>query len=92
MEILVPDVTLIADGGGLVPTALAPVHGPELVAKVLSHASRSTFAAATVWINGAPAGRIEVAGELTAASLVVQDGLVTRVYLTRKLHVSRACL
>jgi hypothetical protein len=35
-----------------------------------------------VWLNGAP-GRIEVDGEPTALSLVVEDGHVTRVYLVR---------
>ena len=33
--------------------------------------------------DGAPAGRIEVAGEPAAVSLVVQDGRVTRIYLVR---------
>jgi RNA polymerase sigma-70 factor (ECF subfamily) len=83
MEVLAPDVILIADGGGLMSTAPAPVHGAELVAKVLARASRFAFASTTVWLNGAPAGRIEVAGEPAAVSLVVADGRVTRVYLVR---------
>jgi RNA polymerase sigma-70 factor, ECF subfamily len=83
MEVLAPDVVLIADGGGLVAAALAPVHGAERVAGVLARASRYEFASATVWLNGAPAGRIEVAGELAAVSLVIEDGRVTRVYLVR---------
>jgi len=83
MAVLAPDVVLIADGGGLATAALAPVYGAGLVAKVLARASRFTFASATVWLNGAPAGRIEVAGEPAAVSLVVQDGRVTRVYLIR---------
>jgi RNA polymerase sigma-70 factor (ECF subfamily) len=53
------------------------------VAKVLARASRSAFASTTVWLNGAPAGRIEVAGEAAVVSLVVEDGQVTRVYLLR---------
>src|SRR6202035_4825632 len=57
MEVMAPDVVLIADGGGLAAAALAPVHGAELVATVLARASRSAFAAASVWLNGAPAGR-----------------------------------
>ena len=36
MDVLAPDVVLIADGGGLVATALAPVHGAEVVARVLA--------------------------------------------------------
>jgi RNA polymerase sigma-70 factor (TIGR02957 family) len=83
MEVLAPDVVLIADGGGIAAAALAPVHGAERVARVLARASRSQFASTTLWLNGAPAGRIEVAGELAAVSLVVEDGRVTRVYLVR---------
>jgi RNA polymerase sigma-70 factor (ECF subfamily) len=83
MEVMAPDVVLIADGGGLAAAALAPVRGAELVAKVLARASRSAFASTTTWLNGAPAGRVEVAGEPAAVSLAVEDGRVTRVYLIR---------
>jgi ketosteroid isomerase-like protein len=83
MEVMAPDVVLIADGGGLAAAALAPVYGAERVAAVLARASQSAFASTTVWLNGAPAGRIEVAGEPAALSLVVEDGRVTRVYLVR---------
>ena len=69
MDVMAPDVVLIADGGGL--------------AAVLSRASRFEFASAIVWLNGAPAGRIEVAGEPTTISLAVHDGRVTQVYLVR---------
>ena len=83
MEVMAPDVVLIADGGGLAAATLAPVHGAELVARVLARASRSSFWSTIVWLNGAPAGRIEVAGEPSAVSLVVEDGRVARVYLFR---------
>ena len=83
MEVMAPDVVLIADGGGFAAAALAPVHGAGQVARVLAHASQYAFASTTVWLNGAPAGRIEVAGEPGAVSLVVEDGRVTRVYLVR---------
>jgi RNA polymerase sigma-70 factor (TIGR02957 family) len=83
MEVMAPDVVLIADGGGLAAAAPVPVHGAELVAKVLARASRFAFASTSVCINGAPAGRIEVAGEPAAVSVVVQDGRVARVYLVR---------
>ncbi len=37
-----------------------------------------------MWLNGAPAGRLEFDGELSGAvSLVVENGHVTRVYLMR---------
>ena len=83
MEIMAPDVVLIADGGGLAAAALAPVHGAERVATLLARASRATFASTTTWLNGAAAGRLEVAGEPAAVSLVVEDGRITRVYLVR---------
>jgi RNA polymerase sigma-70 factor (TIGR02957 family) len=81
MEVLAPDVVLIADGGGVVAAARAPLHGAELVAKLLAHANRvAAFQTATVWLNGAPAGRIEVNGQIAAVSLVVENGRVTRIY------------
>jgi RNA polymerase sigma-70 factor (TIGR02957 family) len=86
MEIMAPDVVLIADGGGLVAAALAPVHGAEPVAELLAHANRVVDAVetTTVWLNGAPAGRIEFDGELSAAvSLVLEHGRVTRIYVMR---------
>jgi RNA polymerase sigma-70 factor (TIGR02957 family) len=83
MEVMAPDVVLIADGGGLAGATLVPVHGAELVVRVLAHASRSSFRSAVVWLNGAPAGLIEVAGEPGAVSIVVEDGRVARVYLFR---------
>jgi len=37
-----------------------------------------------VWLNGAPAGRIEFDGELGAAvSVVVESGRLTRIYVMR---------
>ena len=83
MEVMAPDVVLIADGGGLVAAALAPVHGAEQVARVLARASQSAFTSTTVWLSGAPAGRLEVDGEPATVSLVVEDGRVTRVYPIR---------
>lgn len=85
MEVMAPDVVLIADGGGFAAAALAPLHGAELVATVLARADRvaAAFETTTVWLNGAPAGRFEVDGEPTAVSLVVENGQVTRIYLMR---------
>jgi RNA polymerase sigma-70 factor (ECF subfamily) len=83
MEVMAPSVVLIADGGRLAAAALGPVHGAELVARVLARGSRYAFASATVWLNGAPAGRLEVDGKPTTVSLVVEDGRVTRIYLVR---------
>jgi DNA-binding Lrp family transcriptional regulator len=85
MEIMAPDVVLIADGGGIVAAAPAPIHGAERVAKVLAGAKRAvaTLDTTTVWLNGAPAGRIEFDGAPAAVSLVVENGRVTRIYVVR---------
>jgi RNA polymerase sigma-70 factor (ECF subfamily) len=85
MEIMAPDVVLIADGGGIAAAVLAPIHGAEPVARLLASANQSAaaFATTTVWLNGAPAGLIEIDGEVAATSLAVENGRVTRIYVMR---------
>jgi RNA polymerase sigma-70 factor (ECF subfamily) len=85
MEVMAPDVVLIADGGGFAAAVLKPVYGAERVATLLTRASRdpSAFMSTPVWLNGAPAARLEIAGESTAVSLAVEGSRVTRVYLVR---------
>jgi RNA polymerase sigma-70 factor (ECF subfamily) len=85
MDLLAPEVVLIADGGGVAAAVLAPVHGAELVARLLARANHSAdaFDTTTVLLNGAPACLIEVDGELAATSLDVENGRVTRIYVIR---------
>jgi RNA polymerase sigma-70 factor (ECF subfamily) len=86
MQVMAPDVVLIADGGGLAAAARAPIHGAEPVASLLARANRAaaTVKMTTVWLNGAPAGRIEFDGELGATvSLVVENARVTHIYVMR---------
>jgi RNA polymerase sigma-70 factor (ECF subfamily) len=82
MEVMAPDVVLTADGGGLVPAARAPIHGAEHVVRLLARANQvqATFKTTTVWLNGAPAGRVEIDGQVAAVSLLVENGRVTRIY------------
>jgi RNA polymerase sigma-70 factor (TIGR02957 family) len=82
MEVMAPDVVLIADGGGLVAAARVPIHGAERVAKLIARAHRvvAAFETTAVWLNGAPAGVIVIGGQLAAVSLVVENGRVTRIY------------
>ncbi|MCI3935179.1 RNA polymerase sigma-70 factor [Streptomyces sp. AN091965] len=85
MEVMAPDVVMIADGGGLVAAALTPIHGAHAVAPLLARAHRVVTAldARPVWLNGAPAGRVAFDGEPAAVSLAVEHGRVTRIYVVR---------
>ena len=83
IEVLAPDVVLIADGGGLVAAAPTPIHGAELVATMLARPDRKV---STVWLNGAPAGLAEVEGQLAAVSVVVEGGRVTRIHAMANPH------
>jgi RNA polymerase sigma-70 factor (TIGR02957 family) len=85
MEVMAPDVVLIADGGGVAAAVRVPIHGAERVARLLGRAQRLPAPVRTtpLWLNGAPAAWIEVGGERAAASVVVADGRVTRIYLMR---------
>ena len=86
MDVLAPDVVLVADGGGLVQAARRPVSGAERVAKFLSAFPRVGSGAriATLSLNGGPALRIDLpAFGTTVVSVDVADGRVTHVYAMR---------
>lgn len=85
MEIMAPDVVVVADGGGLASAVRVPIHGADRVTKLFAVANRlrGPVEATTVWLNGAPAGRVEIDGELTAVSFVVEDGRISRIYAMR---------
>ncbi|NEW27710.1 RNA polymerase sigma-70 factor [Nocardia cyriacigeorgica] len=82
MEVLAPDVVLIADGGGLVTATRTPLRGAERVAKSLARLNRvaATFATTTVWLNGTLGGRIDINSETAALSLVVENERITQIY------------
>ncbi|MFI9491306.1 RNA polymerase sigma-70 factor [Streptomyces halstedii] len=88
LEVMAPDVVMIADGGGIVSAALVPMCGAAEVAPVLARAERlvETLVTTPVWLNGAPAGRIEFDGEPAAVSIEVENGLITRIYVVRNPH------
>jgi RNA polymerase sigma-70 factor (ECF subfamily) len=86
LDVLAPDVVLVADGGGLVRAARHPIAGADQVAGFLSRFASIAPEARleTVYINGAPALRIHLAGAGdTAVSLVVEAGRITRIYAVR---------
>jgi len=89
LEVLAPEVVLVADGGGEVAAFRRPVVGRERVATLLSRfrTIAPDAVVATVWLNGAPAVRIDLGGELdTAVSVVVSDGRISRIYAIRNPH------
>jgi RNA polymerase sigma-70 factor (TIGR02957 family) len=89
LDVLASDVVLVADGGGEVAAFRRPVVGRERVATLLSRfrALAPDAVAGSVWLNGAPAVRIELAGELdTAVGLVVAEGRISRIYAIRNPH------
>ena len=88
LEVLAPDVVLVADGGGLVAAVRRPIEGAERVAAFLIGAARSVdFETKAVWLNGSPAFRIDIGGELdTAVSVAVQNGRIARIYAIRNPH------
>ncbi|MFD7296537.1 RNA polymerase sigma-70 factor [Streptomyces sp. NPDC059897] len=85
MEVMAPDVVMIADGGGRVAAAKVPLHGADVVAKLLATAQArvSTLAATPTWFNAAPAARIEFDGEPSALSVAVAEGRITHIYVIR---------
>ncbi|MFB7595258.1 RNA polymerase sigma-70 factor [Streptomyces sp. NPDC056160] len=82
LEIMAPDVVLIADGGGISAAAPAPVHGAELVARLLAGTDRAAFETTAVCLNGAPAIRLSSDSGGAAVSLVVENGRISRIYAT----------
>ena len=86
LDVLAPDVVAIADGGGLAQAFRHPIEGAERVSRLLARFARLTTGVplGAVWLNGAPALRVDPGGEVdTAISLLVEAGRVTRVYAVR---------
>ena len=88
LDVLAPDVVLVADGGGLATAVRIPLEGSGEVSRFLSRSGRRleqlspTFT--LLHVNGAPALRMEIAGELdTIFVLAVADGRVSRIYAVR---------
>ncbi len=83
LDVLAPDVVLIADGGGLAKAARRPVLGATRVIQLLAGFPRLMTDARveTAWVNGAPAARItsERYGTIVV-SVAIEDGRIARTY------------
>ena len=89
MEVLAPDVVMVADSGGIVPAVRHPVEGRERVVAILSRFPRSAPGAkvATLPLNGAIGARIDPTGEFdTAVTFVVEDGRIALIHAIRNPH------
>jgi RNA polymerase sigma-70 factor, ECF subfamily len=87
VEVLAPDVVLVADGGGLVAAARRPIAGVDKVAAFLARAANvPDFVATSAWLNGMPGARIDVGGAGAAVSLSVEDGRITGIYAIANPH------
>lgn len=90
MDVLAPDVVLIADSGGFAAAARRPLVGAGRVVAFLANFPRfvDRMEIRTIWLNGAPAILVEGPPEFgtTAVSLLVEDGRISRVYSMRNPH------
>jgi RNA polymerase sigma-70 factor (ECF subfamily) len=87
LDVLAPDVVLVADGGGVVQAVVNPVIGAKKVANLLQPFNRLAPDAEILplLLNGALGARIvgTVDEADTAISFVVEDGRISRIYAMR---------
>lgn len=92
MDVLAPDVVTVADGGGLVPgAARRPIHGADKIARYLLGGLAklgAPFEARLAWVNGHPAIRGEIDGELAATAICfeIERGRITRIFSIANPH------
>jgi len=90
LDVMAPDVVLLSDGGGVKQAALRPILGADKVLRwFVGVAGRvpGPVTAEEVLVNGAPGLRLTAGGELdTVATLKIEDGRVTALYLVRNPH------
>jgi RNA polymerase sigma-70 factor (ECF subfamily) len=90
LDVLAPDVVLVADGGGIAPALLKPLSGIRPIANLLSNFKRlqPEIQVENIWVNGGPAARMdggEKGGE-TVISVAIEDGRITHIFAMRNPH------
>ena len=87
LDVLAPDVVLVADGGGVVQAVVNPVLGAKRVANLLRPFNRLAPEARIVpmLLNGAVGARVVDTddGYDTAISFVIEEGRISRIYAVR---------
>ena len=91
MDVLAPDVVSVADGGGFVRgAARRPIVGADRIARALLGGLAKLgrpFEARPTWVNGHPAIRGEIDGELAGAiAFEIEGGRITRIYSIANPH------
>jgi RNA polymerase sigma-70 factor (ECF subfamily) len=87
LDVLAPDVVLVADGGGVAQAVVKPVTGAKKVANLLRSFNRLAPQARIlpVLLNGAAGARVVGTddGYDTAISIVVEERRISRIYAVR---------
>lgn len=90
MDVLAPDVVVLADGGGIRRAVLNPVRGADRVARLFVGGMRKaggTLAAEHTTVNGHPALLVTMDGDLDGVFAArVQDGQIAGIYYVRNPH------
>ncbi len=86
LDVLAPDVILIADSGGLAPATRRPVAGIQKVSALLARfpVLAPGVPIAELQLNGSAALRLDPEGELdTAVTFIVENGRIIRINAIR---------
>jgi RNA polymerase sigma-70 factor (TIGR02957 family) len=87
LDVLAPDVVMVADGGGVKKAALRPVVGAENIARMVASGMGKagvTLTADPTVINGNPAFLLRVGGDLDGVlALRIEGSLITGLYYVR---------
>ncbi|GII78099.1 RNA polymerase sigma24 factor [Sphaerisporangium rufum] len=82
LDILAPDVVLLADGGGVKRAAPAPVVGADTVARALARVAAVPLQ--TAWVNGRPALLFQIKDRIdTVLTVRIDAGRITGLYAVR---------
>lgn len=86
LDVLAPDVVLVADGGGVAQAVVSPVLGAKKVANLMRGFQRvaGEVEVFPVLLNGAVGARITGGDDYdTAISFVIEEGRISRIYAVR---------
>ncbi|WP_017540163.1 RNA polymerase sigma-70 factor [Nocardiopsis halophila] len=87
LDILAPDVVVLADGGGVKQAVPKPVVGADRVARLFKAGLNRLWAEVSVetsCVNGRTALLLRVDGEVdSVVTLRIEDGLITGIYTVR---------